>query len=44
LFTGLAISPGLISVDTVQSKADFGGPSGISGGGAGAWGGGDGDG
>ncbi len=37
--TGFAISPGLISVETVQSKAVLGGPSGASGGEAGGGGG-----
>ena len=35
LVIGFAISPGLISVDIVQSKFDFGGPSGIGAGRAG---------
>ena len=38
LVIGFAISPGLISVDIVQSKLDFGAPSGTRAGGAGGGG------
>ena len=38
LVMGFAISPGLISVDIVQSKFDFGAPSGTRAGGAGGGG------
>ena len=38
LVIGLAISPGFISVDIVQSKFDFGAPSGTRAGGAGGGG------